>query len=215
MNLTGFTKNDFDVFHIEGLDERMEGIQTLIQPKFKEIGEVLASDLSMAIGNEMHLHIAKHARRKVNPPNDTWLAICDNKRGYKKHPHFQLGLFDDHLFIWLALIYELPNKSAIAESFLEKADSLFHDLPIDFVLSLDHMKKDAVAISSLAEDELKANLKRFRDVKKAELLIGRHIKPDDPVVKNGQALIKFTKETYEQLLPFYQQAMRTTEYLLK
>ncbi len=154
MSVTGFLKRDFDVFLLDGLDERMEGIQTHIQPKFQEIGEILASDLSMLVGNEMYLHIAKHARRKVNPPNDTWLAICDNKRGYKKHPHFQLGLFDDHLFIWLALIYELPNKSAIADILYRKADSLFEELPSDYVLSLDHMKKDADVISSLDKSEL-------------------------------------------------------------
>lgn len=215
MSLPGFSKTDFDVFHIEGLDERMEAIQTHIQPKFKEIGDVLASDLSMLVGNEMYLHIAKHARRKVNPPNDTWLAICDNKRGYKKHPHFQLGLFDDHLFIWFALIYELPNKSAIAASFLENTDSLFDELPSDFVLSLDHMKKDAEAISSLSKKELSAYLKRFRDVKKAELLIGRHIKRDDPLLQDGQALLEYTKQTYQQLLPFYQQAMRVPEISLR
>ncbi len=116
MKFTGFNKEDFDTFLIDGLDARMEAIQTRIQPKFQEIGTELADDLSMKLGNEVYLHIAKHARRTVNPPNDTWLAICDNKRGYKKHPHFQVGLFDDRLFIWLALIYELPNKSKICRS---------------------------------------------------------------------------------------------------
>ncbi|WP_143522844.1 DUF1054 family protein, partial [Pseudomonas sp. 2822-15] len=86
--------------------------------------EELAQQLSMSLGNEMFLHIAKHARRSVNPPNDTWLAICHNKRGYKKHPHFQVGLFDDHVFIWLAFIYELPNKQNIAQKFLNNMDEL-------------------------------------------------------------------------------------------
>ncbi len=134
--MDGFTKEDFQVFHISGLDERMDAIKNRIQPKFHEIGAQLATDLSMMIGNEMHLHIARHARRTVNPPNDTWLAIADNKRGYKKHPHFQVGLFDDHLFIWLALIYELPSKAVIANMFLERLD-LFRTLPNETVVSLD------------------------------------------------------------------------------
>src|SRR5690625_5408059 len=77
----------------------MTAIQERIQPKFKKIGEALTEDVRAMVGSDMHLHIAKHARRTVNPPNDTWMAIAGNKRGYKKHPHFQVGLWDDHLFI--------------------------------------------------------------------------------------------------------------------
>src|SRR5690625_444201 len=97
----------------------MKAIQERIQPKFREIGTRLTDDLSSMIGSEMYLHIARHARRTVNPPNDTWLAIAGNKRGYKKHPHFQIGLWDDRVFIWLAFIYELPGKAEIAGTFLQ------------------------------------------------------------------------------------------------
>ncbi|WP_227935670.1 YktB family protein [Alkalihalobacillus deserti] len=209
MSLKGFTKSDFDVFTLDGLEERMKAIQTQIQPTFKQLGDILSNDLSILLGNEMYLHIAKHARRKVNPPNDTWMAICHDKRGYKKHPHFQLGLFDDHLFIWFALIYEAPNKSLIATSFLDDLELLLN-LPADFVISLDHMKKEATTLSDKNADELKADLIRLRDVKKAEFLVGRHITPDNPLLKDGQALVDFTKETYEQLLPIYRKAMQQT-----
>ncbi|WP_439644192.1 YktB family protein [Halalkalibacter hemicellulosilyticus] len=210
MNMNGFTKKDFRVFQLEGLGERMTAIQNQIQPKFQDIGSQLTTDLSMMIGNEMYLHIAKHARRKVNPPNDTWLAIADNKRGYKKHPHFQLGLFDDHLFIWLAFIYELPAKSAIANRFLNELD-LFSTLSNDIVVSLDHMKKDAKPLASFSEEELKQSLIRFRDVKKAEFLVGKHLTPNDEVVQDKEKLVEYTKHTYEELLPLYQLAMSANE----
>src|SRR6478735_5437092 len=119
MSFTGFTQDDFDTFAIDGLDGRMEAIRERIQPKFKALGDSLAQDLSLFAGTEMFLHIAKHLRRKINPPVDTWMAICPNKRGYKQVPHFQVGLFDDRVFIWLALIYELPNKSNIATTYLK------------------------------------------------------------------------------------------------
>src|SRR5699024_7440030 len=150
MQFTGFEKKDFDTFLIDGLDARMEAIQSRIQPKFQEIGTELTNELSMKLGNEMFLHIAKHARRTVNPPNDTWLAISDNKRGYKKHPHFQVGLFDDRLFIWLALIYELPSKQSIAKAFQAEFTEI-KKLPADFVVSLDHMKKDSMKLEDLDE----------------------------------------------------------------
>ncbi len=200
MNFEGFAQNDFDTFKIEGLSERMEAIQERIQPKFRAIGEPLTEDLAIMLGNEMHLHIARHARRTVNPPNDTWLAICNNKRGYKQHPHFQIGLYDDHLFIWLAFIYELPNKQKIASTFLDHMDDIVKIVPNDYVVSMDHMKKDK---ESLEEIDLHAALERFRNVKKAEFLIGRHIASNDPIIKDGKALYEVVKDTFETLLPLY------------
>lgn len=205
MNFTGFTKNDFDTFTIEGLEDRMEAIRGRIQPKFQMIGQALTDDLSAQLGNEMFLHIAKHARRSVNPPKDTWLAIAANKRGYKQHPHFQIGLFDDHLFIWLAFIYELPNKSEMAKTFLENIEEIERIVPDNYVISLDHMKKD----SSLVKDtDLEKALVRFRDVKKAEFLVGRHIDANDPILQNGEELVNFAKETFETLIPIYKLAFK-------
>jgi len=204
----GFTQSDFDVFHIEGLEQRMEAIQTHIRPKFLSIGQQLTEELSIHDGSEHFLHIAKHARRTVNPPKDTWLAICNNKRGYKAHPHFQVGLFDDHLFIWLAFIYELPNKKHIAQTFIDEQDYIFNLIPKDYVISQDHMQKSATSLENLDNDSFAHMLKRFRDVGKAELLIGRHLKPDSNIVKDQASLINFAKETYLQLLPLYQLAFR-------
>lgn len=205
MTFTGFTKHDFDTFRLDGLDERMTAIQNRIQPKFSALGSELKDDLSAMLGQEMFLHIARHARRKVNPPNDTWLAIANNKRGYKQHPHFQVGLFDDHVFIWLAFIYELPGKKEIAQTFLKQTDQLNAAVPDHYVVSLDHLKKAAEPWDSL---DLEAALERFRDVKKAEFLIGRHIQADDPVLQDGDAFYQLVKETFETLLPVYQLAYR-------
>ncbi|SHF48341.1 YktB family protein [Ornithinibacillus halophilus] len=203
MTFQGFTSEDFNTFHIDGLEERMEAIQTRIQPKFKEIGSEITDYLSAQLGNELYLHIAKHARRTVNPPNDTWLAIADNKRGYKKHPHFQIGLFDDHLFIWLAFIYETDHKTEIAKSFLSNFEK-FNELPNNYVVSLDHMKKDALPITKLET----GHLERLRDVKKGEFLIGQHLKPNDERVTDGEKFISEVKQTFKTLLPFYRLALQ-------
>lgn len=202
VELHHFTKKDFQTFSIDGLDERMEAIQNRIQPKFQAIGEELVSFLSEKTGQELYLHIAKHARRTINPPKDTWLAIADNKRGYKKHPHFQVGLFDDHLFIWLALIYELPNKQKIAQNYLDSFMEI-KKLPESFVVSLDHTKKDSITLEELSQKDLE----RFRDVKKAEFLIGKHLSYDDPILQNDRKLFATITKTYEQLLPLYQLAI--------
>jgi uncharacterized protein YktB (UPF0637 family) len=206
MEFKGFSQQDFATFSIEGLEARMKVIQDQIQPKFRAIGEKLSADLSVLAGNEMYLHIAKHLRRKVNPPKDTWLAIANNKRGYKQHPHFQVGLFDDHLFMWLAFIYEVPNKKDIARKFLKNIKMIEHTIPHDYVISLDHTKKDAKSMQDMSSKDIKASIERFRDIKQAELLIGRHVDANDPILANGDQLLNMIDETFEKLMPLYKLA---------
>lgn len=196
----GFDQSDFNVFQIDGLIPRKRAIEDRIQPKFQIIGEELTTDLSTLVGSEMYLHTARHARRTVNPPQDTWLAISGNKRGYKKHPHFQVGLWDDRVFIWLAFIYELPEKTKIATTFLNHMDDIKKLNSDHFVISLDHTKKDATAIENI---HLQVALERFHDVKKAEFLIGKQLFPNNPVLLDGKKFIAFVKDTFEKLMPLY------------
>ncbi|QQK80659.1 DUF1054 domain-containing protein [Salicibibacter cibi] len=204
MNLPTFTQDEFNIFHIEGLEPRMEAIREKIQPKFRALGEPLAEELSNLTGNDMFLHIAKHARRKTNPPTDTWLAVAHDNRGYKKHPHFQVGLFDDHLFIWLAFIYELPNKKEIAQQLLDRQNQL-EKLPNHYAVSLDHTKKNARTLEAMGSEELHKSLVRFRDVKKGEFLIGQQIAHDNPVLENGDKLFSTIMDTFKRVRPFYDQ----------
>ncbi|WP_054710035.1 DUF1054 domain-containing protein [Bacillus sp. JCM 19041] len=208
MDIKGFTQSDFATFTIDGLEPRMEAIRSNIQPKFQLIGEELKEELASMLGTEMFLHIAQHARRTTNPPKDTWLAVAGNKRGYKKHPHFQVGLFDDHLFVWLAFIYELPGKEDIARLFLEEKQQVMETIPNNYVVSLDHTKKQAFKMSDL---DLNASLERFRDVKKAEWLVGQQFSSNSATVQNGPALMEEIKKTVHTLLPLYhlsQQALQ-------
>jgi len=205
MTFSGFTQKDFDTFHIEGLEGRMEAIRQKIQPKFKELGGELLQELSVKTGEELFLHIAQHARRTVHAPVDTWMAFAGNKRGYKQHPHFQIGLFDDHVFIWLALIYELPSKQNIAKAYIRELDKLTA-LPADMKLSFDHMKKEHVSLGELGEEDLIRALERFRDVKKVEFLIGRTVAASNAELLEGEAFLELVKRTFTQLLPLYQLA---------
>lgn len=199
----GFEAADFAVFHIDGLDPRMDGIRSRIQPKFKELGEELCDEIAMMAGTEMFVHIAKHARRKVNPPIDTWMSFCHSKRGYKMFPHFQIGLFDDRVFLWLAYIYELPEKQHIASRLLERINEVYGLIPDDFHYSFDHMNKNAITARELQKEGLKQAIERFRDVKKAELLIGRLLSARDPLLQNGPQFVEWVNQTFETLMPVY------------
>ncbi|NGP44393.1 DUF1054 domain-containing protein [Bacillaceae bacterium SIJ1] len=210
MSFTGFSANDFAVFHIDGLEERMAAIQERIQPKFKALGEELKPFLEEQTEQPIYIHIARHARRTKNPPNDTWMAFANNARGYKKHPHFQIGLFDDHVFLWLAHIYEMPDKEKVADHFLEQMTEIKR-LPQDFMISQDHTKKEAASLHSLDHEGLEAVLERFKNVKRGEFLIGAHLSTDDPILSDGNAFIEKAKDTFIKLAPFYNAALTSIE----
>lgn len=203
MSFTGFHKKDFDVFKVDGLDERMEAIKSNVRPKLEQLGEIMAPTLSALTGDEISPHVAQHARRTVNPPNDTWVAFADNKRGYKKHPHFQIGLWQTHLFIWFAVINEADNKAKIARNFKKHLGQIKKEIPEFYVWSKDHTEPDAVPQT---EADLKAMIERLKDVKKAEILCGRNLERGKAVVENGDKLIHEIENTFKTVLPLYQWA---------
>jgi uncharacterized protein YktB (UPF0637 family) len=204
MNMLGrfWENDDFNVFSIEGLENRMEALQNRIQPKFGTLGTHFANRLSAHGTDEFFPHVAKHARRTVNPPNDSWVAFAPAKRGYKALPHFQIGLWRTHLFIILAVIYENPDKKGIAER-LDKNLEVLTSLPGTYIVSGDHMKPEATPIKEARDVGLEQLLERLQTVKKAEFLVGRHLSHEDAVKLSTEEFIAFAEETFDQLLPVY------------
>lgn len=197
-NLT-WANQDFDVFTIDGLEPRMDALKERIRPKFEELGAIFSNYFTTQLGEEFFPHVAKHARRKTNPPNDSWVAFAPYKRGYKAMPHFQIGLFESHLFINLAVIYEAPNKIAIANHLLKHED-LITALPASFYISGDHMSPKTDEISVESAEKI---LTRFRDVKKGEVLIGVKVLRDDAIQLSEKELLALIEQTFETLLPIY------------
>ena len=144
MSSLRFTEEDFRTFTIEGLDARMNVLKETVRPKLEGLGEHFAPVLSALTGDEMFVHVAKHARRSVNPPDDSWVAFANNKRGYKKLPHFQIGLWETHVFVWFALIYESPLKQEYGQLFKKHLPDIESNIPSRFVWSADHTKPGVI-----------------------------------------------------------------------
>lgn len=202
MNKVNWTSNDFDVFEIDGLEQRMDALSTIVRPKFQILAEKFSNYFSVNTGEEFFPHIAKHARRTINPPKDSWVAFAPYKRGYKSLPHFQIGLWNTHLFIIVAIIYEAPQKSQMATRLLENIH-IFNELPEDFIISGDHMSQDAILLKTGREKQLESLLVRLRDVKKGEFLVGRHISRDEAIHLSSDQFLQLTEDTFEALLPIY------------
>ena len=202
MNNSFWTTDDFDLFTIEGLDKRMHALQTIVQPKFELLGRHFSDQLSAHGSDEFFPHVARHARRTVNPPSDSWVAFAPAKRGYKALPHFQIGLWKTHLFIIIAVIYENPDKKGIAER-LEQNVNQLTALPESYIVSGDHMKPDAIHIEQAGKDGIDNLLIRLQTIKKAEFLVGRHLSKEDAVKMSNDEFIAFAEDTINQLLPIY------------
>jgi len=92
MQFPGFEPADFDLFAIPDFAGRMGEIRGRLRPKLVALGERLAGDLEAEAGLPTFPHTAQHMRRRVNPPAETWVAFCRDRRGYKRWAHFRVAV---------------------------------------------------------------------------------------------------------------------------
>ncbi|WP_059052271.1 DUF1054 domain-containing protein [Paenibacillus senegalimassiliensis] len=209
MTFAGFAEQDFKALTVPGLQPRMEAISNHIRPKLEGLGAEIAPYLSALCGEDMYPHVAKHARRTVNPPRDTWVAWSTSKRGYKALPHFEVGLFPSHLFIIFAVIYESPNKAIFARYLDKQAAAINKMIPADFYWSLSHRDPTGVPHHQVDVKQLKAWAEQLATVKKAEAICGLRLEHDDALVRDGARLVQTVEQTFENLLPLYRNAFYT------
>jgi len=206
MPVTPFDHQDFDSFLIPGLEPRMSAIIDHVRPKLNQLGEVIQPFLSTITGEPMYPHVAKHARRTINPPNDTWVAWSNNKRGYKAHPHYQVGMFSSHVFILFAVIYESDNKANLARYLKSKKKEIMTYIPDHYVWSMDHMQPQANRHDSLKPNDFSRMADQLVQVKKSELLCGIHLDKDDPTLSDASKLQQTIEDTFSTLVPLYRNA---------
>ncbi|MCO7174583.1 YktB family protein [Sporolactobacillus kofuensis] len=206
MSLNGFTKKDFELMELPGLENRMNAIKEQIQPKFKGLADQLVPFLNKQTNAFFYTHIARHARRTVNPPDSTWFALAEDKRGYKKYPHFQFGIWQSHLFFWLACIDDYPDRKELGESLLSRIPEIMDNTPRYFCWSMDHTDSAYVIHEKISADQLTKMFNRLSKVRKAELLCGVVISKEDPRARNGKQLADYLKDQANKLLPLYQLA---------
>lgn len=203
MTFTGFTEQDFKVFEVPGLEARMEALIANVRPKLEVLGQEITPFISALCGEEMFVHVAKHARRTVNPPIDTWVAWAANKRGYKAIPHFEVGMFSTHVFVIFAIIYESPNKTILASQMKDHLSELQKQLPDNFYWSMDHMSPAGAMHKDLTEEELLQMADKLGRIKKSEIMCGLRINRGDDILEDGPGMVALIEQTFEKLLPLY------------
>mgnify|MGYP001098345021 CR=1 FL=1 len=178
MHFKGFSEEDFNLFLVQGLEERMSVLISQLRPKLYALGDDLKDELSAIVGEELHPHVAKHARRKKNPPNDTWVAF-GGKRGYKMMPHFQIAIWSTHVLVQWGIIYEAHNKGLFADNLAAHLEEIKKTIPDTYQWCKDHMKPEGTQQKEMTDQDFLDYAHRLKHNKNGEIMVGLKITQED------------------------------------
>jgi uncharacterized protein YktB (UPF0637 family) len=120
----GFTREDSRVFEIEGFSARMNEIYVRIRPRLVRLGDELAPELGRKLHMEFFPHVARHARRTVNPPPETWTAFGPSPRGYKRYGYLALCVSGVGVHARAVVKSEADGRLTMADEIEARASAL-------------------------------------------------------------------------------------------
>jgi uncharacterized protein YktB (UPF0637 family) len=206
MPSAAFVAADFRVFDVKGFKPRMSEIRSRVRPKLEALGHSVAPAVARSIGAEVFAHVARHARRTVNPPEDTWVAFGPDARGYKKHGHFKVAVSRRAVRFLFEVGPEHADKKRWGAAWKKNAPKLAPVLRRVKNLAWfkdEHDEEPASPLADLTPDavgELGDELTRTRD---GQLVIGRAV-PAEEAARWSEAQYRAAAlETFRALAPLY------------
>src|SRR5204862_3013790 len=193
-------------FDVRGFQPRMGEIRARIRPKLETLGKSLAPALARSLGGETFAHVAKHARRTVNPPDDTWVAFAPDKRGYKKHCHFKVAVSRHCVRFLFEVGPEHADKKRWASAWKKNAGKLSPVLRRMKTLAWfknEHDETPAFALGDMTPDalsELADEILRTRD---GQLVFGRAVTSEEASRWNDAQYRQAALDTFRALVPLY------------
>jgi uncharacterized protein YktB (UPF0637 family) len=201
-----FTAADFKVFQADGFQARMTGIRTRIRPKLEALGTALAPAIRHATCEDVFAHVARHARRTVTPPGDTWVAFAPDLRGYKKHNHFKVAVSRRGVRFLFEVGPEHADKRRFAGAWRKSAPRLGAVLRRVNGLAWfkdEHDDEPAAALADLSPEsftDLAAELTRTRD---GQLVLGRALAATAVTRMTSSECREQAVTTFRALAPLY------------
>src|SRR6202162_6002350 len=206
MAFPGFTPADFKVFDIEGFKPRMEAIKSRIRPKLEAIGRDLLPDVTRIAGDAAFAHVARHARRTVNPPDDTWVAFALDKRGYKKHCHFKVAVSRGGVRFLFEAGPEHADKKRWGAAWKKSAPNLAPVLRRVKGLAWfknEHDEAPAAALGDLTPDDLAGFADHIVRTRDGQLVLGRVFIAEEAARWTEAQYRAAALETLRALAPLY------------
>ncbi len=201
-----FVAGDFKIFDVLGVKPRMTEIRARLRPKLDALGESLSSSVGRSVGGEVFAHVAKHARRTVNAPDDTWVAFGPDARGYKKHSHFKIAVSRRCVRFLFEIGPEHADKRRWAATWKKNAPKIGPVLGRVKHLAWFKNEHDEEPASPLSDftleklGELADELSRTRD---GQLVIGRAVPAEEAARWTEAQYRSAALETFRTLAPLY------------
>ncbi|OLE39379.1 MAG: hypothetical protein AUG00_02340 [Candidatus Rokubacteria bacterium 13_1_20CM_2_70_7] len=185
MPSSAFSAADFKIFDVTGFQARMSEIRGRVRPK---------------------LEAAKHARRTVNPPDDTWVAFTSNERGYKKHPHFKVAVSRSCMRFLFEIGPEHADKKRWAAAWKRSAPKLAPVLRRVKGLAWfksEHDEEAAAALSDMSPEQLAGLADELTRTRDGQFVVGRIVPASDAAHWTEAQYREAALETFRALAPLY------------
>ena len=206
MPSSAFRPADFKVFDVKGFQARMAEIRGRIRPKLETLGQSLAPAIAHATATETFPHVAKHARRTVNPPDDTWVAFGPDQRGYKKHPHFKVAVSRDCVRFLFEVGPEYTDKKRWAAAWKKNSPKLAPVLGRVQDLAWfknEHDEEPAGPLADLGPDAWAALGDELTRVRDGQIVIGRAVPASEAARWSDAECRAAALQTFRTLAPLY------------
>jgi uncharacterized protein YktB (UPF0637 family) len=206
MPFDGFTAKDFQVFAILDFPGRMAAIRGQIQPKLFALAEEVGPKLKPIVGSEAFPHVAKHMRRTVNPPEDTWVAFGPEKRGYKKAQHFKVAISRYSLRFLFEIGPEYADKAKWVRAWDREIGRLAVKLKKGPGLGWygnEHDEEPAALLASLSSHEIGGLAGELTRRKDGQLVFGRRLDQAEVLRLNPGAFMRTALDVFRVLAPLY------------
>lgn len=195
----GFTPADFAVFKVEGFDNRMQQIYAHVRPKLVRLGGELAPELARKLHLEFFPHVAKHARRTVNPPPETWAAFGPSPRGYKRYGYLALCISSAGLHARVVVKAEADRRPEMARALRARGAEIARSLRGTSIARYDKWDFNTLPAAAPAGGEIFVALAEALDKKTGGIDLGFGWKVRDALRLDRAELL----DAYRELEPLY------------
>ena len=201
-----FVAGDFKIFDLKGFEARMSELRARVRPKLGAFGGSLSSSVGRSVGGEVFAHVAKHMRRTVNPPDDTWVAFGPDARGYKQHGHFKVAVSRGGVRFLFEIGPEHEDKKRWAAAWKKSAPRLAPVLRRVNGLAWfknEHDEEPASPLADLSTEQLAQLGDELTRTREGQLVLGRMIQSSEAARWTEARYRDAALETFRALAPLY------------